>query len=309
VKSEETFQPAYLKLGKAHLKEKAQAARGFLSPCKLCPRECGVDRLGGEVGFCKTGVNPVVSSRNLHHGEEPPISGYSGSGTVFFTHCNLKCVFCQNYPISQIGAGDEASVDELADMMLYLQDAGAHNINFVTPSHMVAAILSALVIALGRGLKIPLVYNSSGYDSLRELELLDGVVDIYMPDAKYSDNKAAKRLSGAEDYVEVNRAALKEMHRQVGVLAMDDDGVATRGLLIRHLVLPENLAGTEDFMRFLAEEVSKDTYVSLMSQYFPANKAAQYPEVDRPINKNEYRQALSAMQRHGINYGYIQGER
>ncbi len=305
----EKFQPAYVLLGERRLKERAHAARELLSPCGLCPRKCGVDRLGGEPGFCKTGQNAVVSSRNLHHGEEPPISGYRGSGTIFFTYCNLRCVFCQNYPISQMGVGDETDSEDLADMMLSLQDSGAHNINFVTPSHVLAAILDALVIALRKNLKIPLVYNSGGYDSLEELRLLDGVVDIYMPDAKYSDNKVAKRLSGAEDYVEVNRAALKEMHRQVGVLEMDERGVARKGLLIRHLVLPEDLAGSEDFMRFLAEEVSTDTYISLMSQYFPANKAALYPEIDKPINRDDYRRALRAMEQHGLHNGYIQGAR
>jgi len=305
----EKFQPAYVLLGERRLKERAHAARELLSPCGLCPRKCGVDRLGGEPGFCKTGQNAVVSSRNLHHGEEPPISGYRGSGTIFFTYCNLRCVFCQNYPISQMGVGDETDSEDLADMMLSLQDSGAHNINFVTPSHVLAAILDALVIALRKNLKIPLVYNSGGYDSLEELRLLDGVVDIYMPDAKYSDNKVAKRLSGAEDYVEVNRAALKEMHRQVGVLEMDERGVARKGLLIRNLVLPEDLAGSEDFMRFLAEEVSTDTYISLMSQYFPANKAALYPEIDKPINRDDYRRALRAMEQHGLHNGYIQGAR
>jgi len=279
----------------------------LLSPCKLCPRNCGVDRPGGELGFCKTGVKAAVSSRNLHNGEEPPISGYNGSGTIFFSRCNLRCVFCQNYPISQMNVGDPADSSELAGMMLHLEKRGAHNINFVTPSHVVAAILDALVIALEQGLKIPLVYNSSGYDSLEELRLLDGVIDIYMPDAKYSDNQGAKRLSGADNYVEVNRVALKEMHRQVGVLELDGEGVARRGLLIRHLVLPEDYAGTEDIMRFIAEELSPDTYISLMSQYFPANKSASYPDVDRPVSREEYRRALRAMEKYGLHQGFIQG--
>ena len=305
----ETYLPAYARLGLKGLKDRARQAQELLSPCQLCPRKCGVDRPGGGRGFCKTGLEAIVSSRNLHQGEEPPISGYKGSGTIFFSHCNLRCVFCQNYPISQLGIGEPVDSKGLADMMLYLQNSNAQNINFVTPSHVVAAILDALVIALEKGLRIPLVYNSSGYDSLEELQLLDGVVDIYMPDAKYSDNKAAKRLSGADDYVEVNRAALKEMHRQVGVLEMDEEGVARRGLLIRHLVLPQDFAGTEEVMRFIAEELSPETYISLMSQYFPANKTASYPDVDRAINREEYRKALRAMERHNMHHGFIQGSR
>jgi putative pyruvate formate lyase activating enzyme len=206
-----------------------------------------------------------------------------------------------------MNVGDPTDSSELADTMLHLEKRGAHNINFVTPSHVVPAILNALVTALERGLKIPLVYNSSGYDSLEELSLLDGVIDIYMPDAKYSDNVIAKRLSGADNYVESNRAALKEMHRQVGVLELDDEGVARRGLLIRHLVLPEDYAGTEDIMRFIAEELAPETYISLMSQYFPANKTALYPDVDRPVSREEYRRALRAMERYGLHQGFIQG--
>jgi len=305
----ETYLPAYARLGLKRLKDRAKRAQELLSPCRLCPRKCGIDRPGGERGFCKTGLEAIVSSRNLHHGEEPPISGYKGSGTIFFSHCNLRCVFCQNYPISQLGIGEPVDSKGLADMMLYLQNCNAHNINFVTPSHVVAAILDALVVALEKGLRIPLVYNSSGYDSLEELQLLDGVVDIYMPDSKYSDNKAAQRFSGAEDYVEVNRAALKEMHRQVGVLEMDEGGVARRGILIRHLVLPQDFAGAEEIMRFIAEELSPETYISLMSQYFPANKTAAYPDVDRAITREEYRKALQAMERHNLHQGFIQGSK
>lgn len=301
------FKPAYAQLGEKALRERARRARGLLSPCRLCPRECGVDRINGELGFCKTTVNPIISSRHLHFGEEPAISGHGGSGTIFFSRCNMRCVFCQNYPISQLGAGETSTVSDLADMMLYLQNKGAHNINFVTPSHVVHAILGALAEAYKKGLNIPLVYNSGGYDSIAELELLDSVVDIYMPDAKYSDNKVAKRLSNVDNYVEVNRAALKEMHRQVGVLQMDEEGVAYKGLLIRHLVLPEGLAGSEQVIKFIAEEISPDTYVSLLSQYFPANKAAAWPELDRPITKQEYRKVLTAMENYNLTSGFIQG--
>lgn len=305
--TEAEFLPAYLKLGTAEIKSRAEKARKLLSPCSLCPRHCGVDRLKGEKGFCKTGIDAPVSSRNLHHGEEPPISGYRGSGTIFFSNCNLKCVFCQNYPISQMGVGGDVSARELGDIMLTLQRRGAHNINFVTPSHVVHAIISALVYAIEGGLRIPLVYNSSGYDSLEELELLDGIIDIYMPDMKYSDDEVAKKYSNAPNYVEVNRKAIKEMHRQVGTLVMDEEGIALRGLLIRHLVLPEGLAGTEDVLAFIANEISKDTYISLMSQYFPTNKAFQYPEISRMVNRSEYRKAVDMLHRFGLENGYIQG--
>lgn len=299
--------PSYLKIGRDLLKEKARKARALLSPCRLCPRKCGVDRLGGEIGFCKSGPNPIVSSRNLHNGEEPPISGTRGSGAIFFANCNLRCIFCQNYPISQMGVGEQTDAKGLADMMLNLQDRGAHNINFVTPSHAVASILEALVFAVEDGLKIPLVYNSSGYDSLEELEILDGIIDVYMPDSKYTDDKIAKRLSGVDDYVAVNRAALKEMHRQVGILEIGEDEIARRGLLIRHLVLPDGLAGSEEVFRFIAEEISPDTYISLMSQYFPANKASSYPEVGRMITKEEYRRALRSMRKYNMESGFRQG--
>ncbi len=304
---EGNFNPAYAQLGEKALRKRARQARELISPCRLCPRECGVDRINGEPGFCKTPVNPIVSSRNLHHGEEPPISGYRGSGTIFFSRCNMRCIFCQNYPISQLGAGESSTTNELADMMLYLQRKGAHNINFVTPSHLVHAILEALAEACKKGLNIPLVYNSGGYDSMAGLELLDGVVDIYMPDAKYSDNDVAKRLSDAENYVEANRAALREMHRQVGSLRMDEEGVAYRGLLIRHLVLPGGLAGSGEIMKFIAEKLSPDTYVSLLSQYFPANKAAAFPELDRTVTREEYRKVLTVMENCGLNSGFVQG--
>lgn len=301
------FLPSYLKLGTAEIKKRAEKARELLSSCRLCPRHCGVDRLKGEKGFCKTGIDAPVSSRNLHHGEEPPISGYRGSGTIFFSNCNLKCVFCQNYPISQMGVGGEVSNRELGDIILTLQRRGAHNINFVTPTHVVHSIISALVYAIESGLKIPLVYNSSGYDSIEELELLDGIVDIYMPDMKYSDDEVAERFSNAPNYLAVNRRAIKEMHKQVGNLVMDEEGIALRGLLIRHLVLPEGLAGTENVLSFIANEVSKDTYISLMSQYFPTNKAFQYPEISRMVNRSEYRKAADILQRLGLENGFIQG--
>ncbi len=304
---EEKFVPAYLKLSDRELEERIKKAFSLLNPCRLCPRKCEVNRLEGERGFCGAGAKAEVSSYNLHFGEEPGISGWRGSGTIFFTHCNLRCVFCQNYPISQLGHGNAVSTERLAEMMLELQHQGAHNINFVTPTHMVPWILEALLIAKERGLKIPLVYNTGGYDSLEELELLDGIVDIYMPDMKYNDNKVAERYSKAPDYVEVNRRAIKEMHRQVGDLVLDDTGVAQRGLLVRHLILPDGLAGTEGIMKFLAEEVSPETAISLMSQYFPAHRAFEYPEISRRITRKEYYEAERAMEQAGLYRGWKQG--
>jgi len=247
-----------------------------------------------------------VSSVNLHFGEEPPISGYRGSGTIFFTSCNLRCVFCQNYPISQLRHGKEVSVRDLADAMLKLQDKGAHNINFVTPTRHVHQIMDALRIAYERGLEIPLVYNTGGYDSVEMLRLLEGVVDIYMPDMKYSDPEMGRKYSGIPDYPQVNREAIKEMHRQVGDLVIDDEGIARKGLLVRHLVLPEGIAGTEDVLRFLAEEVSRDTYISLMRQYFPAYKAVNMPPLDRRITEEEYREAVELLDKYGLTRGWIQ---
>lgn len=300
------FRPSYLELGASGVRERAGAARKLLSPCRLCPRECGVDRLGGEKGFCRTLENAYVSSRNIHQGEEPPISGKRGSGTIFFTNCNLRCIFCQNYPISQMGVGSEVDHRELADMMLNLQNRGAHNINFVTPTHVSAAIIAALAYAISDGLTIPLVWNSSGYDAIETIRLFDGIVDIYMPDMKYAEDAPALKYSNAPHYVKTNQAAIREMHRQVGVFRMDEDGVGERGLLIRHLVLPESAAGSADVLRFIAEELSPDTYVSLMSQYFPANRMIEFPEMNRAITGAEYRVAEEALHRLGLESGYVQ---
>ncbi|HID09910.1 MAG TPA: radical SAM protein [Candidatus Latescibacteria bacterium] len=290
----------------ALLEERIDAAYKMLESCHVCPRRCGVNRIKGETGACALGRNPAVSSVNLHFGEEPPISGYRGSGTIFFTSCNLRCVFCQNYPISQLRHGREVSVRDLADAMLKLQDRGAHNINFVTPTHLVPQIMDALRIAYERGLEIPLVYNTGGYDSVEMLRLLDGVVEIYMPDMKYSDSEMGRKYSGIPDYLQVNREAIKEMHRQVGDLVIDGDGVARKGLLVRHLVLPEGIAGTEGVLKFLAEEVSKDTYVSLMRQYFPAYKAVNMPPLNRRVTEEEYGEAVELLEKYGLTRGWIQ---
>ncbi|HIE09330.1 MAG TPA: radical SAM protein [Armatimonadetes bacterium] len=297
----ERKQPSYLALLESgELDRRIDALYELLSPCRLCPRECGVDRLRDERGFCRTGLNPVVSSYGPHFGEESPLVGYGGSGTIFLTHCNLACLYCQNYEISQLGEGREVSIEDLADMMLHLQRMGCHNINFVTPTHVVPQIVKAVKVAAERGLKVPLVYNCGGYESVRTLRLLEGIFDIYMPDFKYSDDKVAEELSRAPGYFEVAKSALKEMHRQVGDLVIDDRGIAVKGLLVRHLVLPNGLAGTEKVMKFIAEEISKNTYVNVMAQYRPCHKAFSHPLLSRPITSSEYREAVEIALKCGL---------
>jgi putative pyruvate formate lyase activating enzyme len=242
----------------------------------------------------------VVSSYGPHFGEEAPLVGRHGSGTIFFTYCNLRCVFCQNYTISQSGEGSPVTTEQLAQMMLSLQGRGCHNINLVSPTHVVPYILEALEVAVSKGLCLPLVYNSGGYDSLETLELLDGIVDIYMPDIKYSDEKIAEQLSGIKNYPSVNRAAIKEMHRQVGDLQIDEEGVAYRGLLVRHLVLPNRLAGTQGVLRFLARDVSTNTYLNIMAQYHPCYKAFDSPQLARPVSRQEFTEAIDLAQRQGL---------
>jgi putative pyruvate formate lyase activating enzyme len=296
-----SFEPAYLSLFRSgELKRRVEAAYEHLHACDLCGRECRVDR-SVELGSCHTGVDPVVSSFGPHLGEEDPLRGHRGSGTIFFAWCNLSCQYCQNYDISQLGHGDEVQPEDLAKMMLSLQAHGCHNINFVSPTHVVAPILTAVLIAAQAGLHLPLVWNTGGYDSLAALALLDGVVDIYMPDIKYADAESARRYSKVEDYPTVNQAAVKEMHRQVGDLVMDDHGVAQQGLLVRHLVLPEGLAGTADVARFLAKEVSRDTYVNIMDQYRPCYKANQLPPLNRSITRAEYQEALQQARAAGLH--------
>jgi len=256
--------------------------------------------LAGESGKCHVTSEAVVSSYNPHFGEEAPLVGRHGSGTIFFTYCNLRCVFCQNYTISQLGEGRVVDREELARMMLSLQESGCHNINLVSPTHVVPHILEALELAVGMGLYLPLVYNTGGYDSVETLELLDGIVDIYMPDMKYSDAKIAKQLSGIKDYPRANKAAVKEMHRQVGDLQIDEQGIAQRGLLVRHLVLPHGLAGTEEIVRFLAQEVSTNTYLNIMAQYRPCYKAFDIPLLSRAVNKQEFYEAIDLAHQHGL---------
>lgn len=257
-------------------------------------------------GFCQTGAEVKVSSHNLHFGEEPPISGKTGSGTIFFTNCNLRCVLCQNYPISQLGNGNAVSIEGLGAMMLKLQQQGAQNINLVTPTHVVPQIVQALDWAMERGLSIPIVYNSGGYESVETLAILEEIVDIYLPDAKYADNSKALKYSSAPNYWEVNKLALKEMYRQVGNLQINADGVATRGLLVRHLVLPNNLSGSAKVLEFLAEEISPALYLSLMAQYHPAHKSYDYPELSRSITEQEYQQILDLADSLGLSHGWRQ---
>jgi len=300
------FEPSYLRLYESgELKKRVGEALGALHSCNLCPRNCGVDRYLKK-GVCRTGRFAMVSSYSSHHGEEPPISGNLGSGTIFFTNCNLRCIYCQNYPISQLGHGEEISPKELAEMMLTLERWGCHNVNLVTPSHVVPQILESLLIAVDRGFRLPLVYNSSGYDSLYALQLLEGIVDIYMPDLRYSENLPGKNFSGVEDYVEVSRTAVREMHKQVGDLKMDEEGIAQRGLLIRHLILPKGWAGTKSTMEFIAQEISPETYISLMAQYFPAYQAVFNPELNRRITFEEYEKAKKEMLSAGLFRGWSQ---
>lgn len=293
--------PSYLALHESgELARRAREARRRLSPCTICPRMCGADRLGGEEGYCGGGELARVCSASPHFGEERPLVGTGGSGTIFLSGCNLGCIFCQNYEISHLRQGTEVTPLELANLMVRLQKLGCHNINFVTPTHYVPQILAALGPAIERGLSVPLVYNCGGYDSVTTLRLLDGVFDIYMPDAKYADPDVAERLSGARDYPQVMRAALAEMHRQVGDLEIGADGLARRGLLVRHLVLPEGLAGTSEVMAFLAT-LSRDTYVNVMAQYRPCYRAAECPELGRRLTAAEYQEAVETALAAGLH--------
>jgi len=296
------FVPAYRRLLETgELARRRETAYRHLESCDLCARYCRVDRKQGIAGaVCRTGERAVVASYGPHHGEEDPLRGSAGSGTIFFSWCNLRCVYCQNWDISQRRAGREVEPREIADMMLELQRLGCHNINFVTPSHVVAQIIAAVDDAARRGLALPLVYNTSGYDSLEALALLDGIVDIYMPDMKYADSRLAHQYSKVRNYVEANRAAVKEMHRQVGDLVLDARGIAQRGLLVRHLVLPNGIAGTGDVLRFLAEEISRNTYLNLMDQYHPYHRADEYRALARPLTEEEYREALAAANQAGL---------
>ena len=293
---------AYLELYRSgKLRERIDSALSLLENCSVCPRNCHINRLAGDVGKCQTSRQAMVSSHGPHFGEEAPLVGKYGSGTIFFTNCNLRCLFCQNYSISQLGEGKKVSKEELAHIMLLLQAEECHNINLVSPTHVVPQILEALELAAESGLHLPLVYNSGGYDSVETLKILDGVIDIYMPDMKYGDAETASELSDIEVYPEVNRAAIKEMHRQTGDLEVNSEGVAQRGLLIRHLVLPHGLAGTKSIMSFLSHEISCNTYINIMDQYHPCYKAFEIPNLGRRISSVEFREALSFAQEAGMS--------
>jgi putative pyruvate formate lyase activating enzyme len=296
------FEPAYVALHRTGaLAERAREALARLSSCDLCARHCRADRVARTVGaVCRTGRHAVVSSFFPHHGEERCLSGSAGSGTIFFGHCNMQCAYCQNWDLSWRGDGDTVSGEELAGMMLDLQRRGCHNVNLVSPSHVVPQILEAVAIAAGRGLALPLVFNTGGYDGEEGLRLLDGVVDVYLADLKYGDSEEARRYSRAPGYFEVARAAIREMHRQVGDLALSEEGLARRGLMVRHLVLPAGRAGTEAALRFLADEISPRTYVNLMAQYRPCYRADEHPEIARRPSAAELAAAADAARRVGL---------
>ena len=297
------LEPAYLRLYESgELERRVERALALLEDCTVCPRDCRVNRLADKYAVCKTGRYAVVSSAFPHFGEENCLRGWNGSGTIFFSWCNLRCVFCQNYDISWQGGGRATRPAELAAMMLQLQERGCHNINFVTPEHVVPQILEALPLAIRGGLRLPLVYNTSAYDSLDSIELMDGVVDIYMPDFKFWDPEKARHYSKAPNYPEAARRAIKAMHRQVGPLVFDENGLALRGVLLRHLVMPGGIAGTREIMEWIARELGPDTYVNVMAQYYPAGKvsAKEYVEINRHLSAEEYEEAVAAARAAGL---------
>ncbi|MDP3789073.1 MAG: 4Fe-4S cluster-binding domain-containing protein [Candidatus Omnitrophota bacterium] len=280
--------------------------RKLMECCTVCPRNCRVSRNKNELGFCKAGDKAEVYSAHLHSGEEPPISGRNGSGTIFFAHCNLRCVYCQNYKLSQMSHGKDFEADELSALMLSLESEKAHNINLVTPTHYAPQIAAAVSNARKSGLRIPVVYNTSGYEALKTLQFLEGLVDIYLVDMRYGDNKHASKYSACSDYVEINQAAVTEMYRQVGNLKTARGGIGQKGVIIRHLVLPHNISGTDVVLRFISEELGADAYVSFMSQYYPAYDAPKYRELSRRINRREYDEALSLLEKYGLHNGWVQ---
>ncbi len=296
------FEPSYIRLHEeGKLQEIADRLVAYYEDCRLCPRNCGVNRLAGERGVCSGGKRAKVCSAHPHFGEERPLVGRHGSGTIFLSHCNLLCLYCQNWDISHGGDGREVTDEELASLMLQMQKTGCHNINFVTPTHYLPNIVGALVHAVDKGLNVPLVYNTGGYDHVEVLKLLDGVFDIYLPDFKYSDGEvAAKYSKGCKDYPEVAKAGLKEMYRQVGLLKTDENGIVQQGLMIRHLVLPEDLAGTREFVKFVAEELNPAVYVNIMAQYHPSYQANQHRELARCPHAEEFRKALRIAQNAGL---------
>ncbi len=297
------FTPAYLTLGLGELRHRAEEGLDLLRTCEACPRACGVNRLDDKFAVCKTGRHAIVSSFFAHFGEEDCLRGWSGSGTIFFSMCNLRCVFCQNFDISHLGHGRVVSPRQLALMMQHLQDQGCHNINLVTPEHVVPQILEALPLAVEHGLSLPIVYNTSSYDSMHSLRLLDGIVDVYMPDFKFWDREASRLYIKAPDYPEVARRTITEMHRQVGELKLDEYGLARRGVLIRHLVMPGRIAGTKEIMRWIASELSIHSYVNVMAQYAPAGRVgtgSRYETINRRITEEEFDEAVRATRGAGL---------
>jgi putative pyruvate formate lyase activating enzyme len=304
------FEPAYLKLHKTgELKKRSEKLWAMMESCQLCPRKCGDNRLKGMSGTCRApGARLIISDYHAHFGEEKPLVGKGGSGTVFFSHCNLRCVFCQNWPISHLGRGSEKNINALAGMMLQLQEKGCHNINLVTPTHYSPHILKALDVAVGKGLRLPVVYNTSGWERLEVLTLLDEIVDIYLPDFKYWDSAmSAKFSAGAENYPEITREAILEMNRQVGVTKSTEQGIMQRGLIIRHLVMPNNTGGSEKIMEWIAENLPKDTYVNIMAQYTPAFRAYDYPEISRRTTGKEYQKVVQRAKDLGLTNLDTQG--
>ena len=301
-KKEERWIPAYEKLEReGKLAQRIKQAYSIFEHCQLCPRRCGINRQKGEKGFCRAPVKPMIFSYHPHFGEEVPITGENGSGTIFFSNCNLRCIFCQNWPIAHEGRGEEVRDEDLADMMIKLQKMGCHNINLVTPTHVMPNILNATRIALKKGLRLPLFYNTSGYERLEILKILDGIVDLYKADMKYTDAaQAGKYSSGAYDYPEVAKNAILEMHRQVGVLKSDKNGIAVRGLVIRHLVMPNRVAGTEKLVKWVAENLPKNTYMNIMAQYRVEYKAFEYPEIARGITVEEFLEAMDWAKKYGL---------
>ena len=303
--TEMTFVPSYISLfEKGELNHRIRLLEGFLKECRLCPRECRVNRLDGKVGVCKAGSELRVSNVFPHFGEESPLVGTHGSGTIFLTHCNLRCIFCQNYDISHLGSGEQMTSSDLTRIMLRLQEMGCHNINFVTPTHYAPQIVASLPGAIEKGLCLPIVYNCSGYESIEVIRLLEGIIDIYMPDAKYLDEKYSKRFSNAPDYPEVIKKVLKEMHRQVGDLTLNSKGIAERGLLIRHLVMPGGVASSEAMLKFIAEEISVHSYVNIMEQYRPEYRAHEYPEINRRITHKEYLETIQWAKHYRLYRGF-----
>jgi putative pyruvate formate lyase activating enzyme len=288
------------------LLKRVRKAYARLANCDLCPHNCRVNRLKGETGVCGAGIRPKIASSNVHKGEEPPISGTQGSGTIFFSHCTLRCLFCQNYPISHMGNGETITTTLLADRMLKLQRQEVHNINLVTPGHFLPQILAALWIAIPRGFRLPLVWNSSGYEKVDVLEILDGIVDVYLPDMKYSGEESAVAFSSAPGYREVNLSAVLEMFRQVGQLELDKDGIAAKGLIIRHLVLPEGKAGSRETLRWISENLGREIHIALMNQFFPAFQSPEISGIHRKITDDEYAEAVVALEEAGLENGWIQ---